>query len=243
MRRSVASNSERYRYLKYLSEQIQSFPLEREYRYTVEMLSKAQVDRASTIKYMMRVISDNPDLPTIIRQAQDNEKTAVLVETELNKLPPYSHNSPDGQFDVSYCAVEREMAKSVENLIRPVVPEFHLMFHYTSPAGKARYEREAVFSVSEMTGLLKEMKKTAESRTTAKYQRSLVSDSLRYDVMKRDGFRCVLCGRDVSDGIKLHVDHIIPVSKGGLSTMENLRTLCEDCNRGKRDKYDEQGVN
>ncbi len=90
MRQSVASNSERYRYLKYLSEQIQSFPLDRKYRYTVEMPSKAQVDRASSKKVMMQVISDRPDLLNIIKQAYDNEKTARLFDAELNKLPPYS---------------------------------------------------------------------------------------------------------------------------------------------------------
>ena len=62
-------------------------------------------------------------------------------------------------------------------------------------------------------------------------------------VMKRDGFRCVICGRSAKDGVTLHVDHIIPVSKGVKTEMSNLRTLCSDCNLGKRDKYDEFGVN
>lgn len=61
--------------------------------------------------------------------------------------------------------------------------------------------------------------------------------------MKRDGFRCVLCGRTAADGVKLHVDHILPVSKGGKTEVDNLRTLCDECNLGKSDKYDEKGVN
>ena len=69
-------------------------------------------------------------------------------------------------------------------------------------------------------------------------QRRLITPSLRYDIMKRDGFRCVICGRGADDGVKLHVDHIKPVSKGGLSTPSNLRTLCQDCNLGKSAKYD-----
>ena len=83
---------------------------------------------------------------------------------------------------------------------------------------------------------------------TAEYQRrrerSLMTDSLRYDVMKRDGFKCCICGASAKeDGIKLHVDHIIPVSKGGTTVMSNLRTLCNHCNMGKSDKYDENGLN
>jgi hypothetical protein len=60
---------------------------------------------------------------------------------------------------------------------------------------------------------------------------------LRYEVMKRDQFRCVTCGRTpaTSPGTKLHVDHLHPESRGGPTTPENLRTLCEDCNLGKAD--------
>lgn len=58
---------------------------------------------------------------------------------------------------------------------------------------------------------------------------------LRFAVLRRDSYRCQLCGRDASDGIKLEVDHKIPVAKGGTDDLLNLWTLCFDCNRGKRD--------
>ena len=77
----------------------------------------------------------------------------------------------------------------------------------------------------------------------AALQRKKMTQSMRYDVLKRDNFRCTICGRGQEDGVKLHVDHIRPVSKGGKTVMENLRTLCSDCNLGKRDKYDEDGEN
>ena len=61
---------------------------------------------------------------------------------------------------------------------------------------------------------------------------------MRYNALKRDGFRCVLCGASSDDGAtRLEVDHIIPVSKGGLTEITNLRTLCHNCNSGKSDKY------
>jgi len=59
----------------------------------------------------------------------------------------------------------------------------------------------------------------------------------RYKVLKRDNFKCVACGRNVEDGIKLHIDHKIPFSLGGLTTLENLRTLCGDCNISKSNKF------
>lgn len=67
-------------------------------------------------------------------------------------------------------------------------------------------------------------------------QRRLMTDSLRYDIMRRDGFRCQLCGMTAKDGVKLHVDHIIAVSKSGKTEPSNLRTLCERCNLGKSNK-------
>jgi HNH endonuclease len=57
---------------------------------------------------------------------------------------------------------------------------------------------------------------------------------LRYEVLRRDGFRCQLCGRTAAhEGVKLEVDHIFPRSKGGEDTLGNLQTLCWDCNSGK----------
>ncbi|MDR0910353.1 MAG: HNH endonuclease [Spirochaetaceae bacterium] len=58
---------------------------------------------------------------------------------------------------------------------------------------------------------------------------------LRYKILKRDNFRCSICGRSPATtlGLELHVDHIIPFSKSGKTVESNLRTLCSDCNIGK----------
>lgn len=91
----------------------------------------------------------------------------------------------------------------------------------------------------------KKARETAEARRkeAVRQERSKLSASLRYDVLKRDNFRCTICGRSASDGVTLHVDHIKPVSKGGKTEMSNLRTLCDYCNLGKSDKYDPNGTN
>lgn len=67
-----------------------------------------------------------------------------------------------------------------------------------------------------------------------------ISLSLRYKVLRRDHFRCVIYGRSPAKdhAIELHVDHIIPWSKGGQNVEDNLRTLCFDCNLGKGDKLE-----
>ncbi len=56
--------------------------------------------------------------------------------------------------------------------------------------------------------------------------------ALRFQVLRRDGFTCQYCGRKPPE-VKLHIDHLLPWSAGGLNVAENLRTSCEPCNLGK----------
>lgn len=60
-----------------------------------------------------------------------------------------------------------------------------------------------------------------------------LTKKIRFEVFKRDGFKCQYCGKFPPDVI-LEVDHINPVSKGGTDDMNNLVTSCFDCNRGKK---------
>ena len=57
---------------------------------------------------------------------------------------------------------------------------------------------------------------------------------LRYRILMRDNSICQRCGAKASDGVKLHVDHKIPVEFGGDNSESNLWTLCEPCNEGKK---------
>jgi hypothetical protein len=70
------------------------------------------------------------------------------------------------------------------------------------------------------------------------------SIGLRFKVLQRDRFRCQLCGRSPATDLncQLHVDHIIPFSKGGKTVMENLQTLCSECNLGKGSKLESPSV-
>jgi hypothetical protein len=56
---------------------------------------------------------------------------------------------------------------------------------------------------------------------------------LRFRVLQRDGFRCRYCGRGRAEGAILQLDRVVPFSKGGASTEDNLVTACSACNRGK----------
>ena len=75
-----------------------------------------------------------------------------------------------------------------------------------------------------------------EKPSTTKASRN-INPRLRFLVMQRDYFKCCACGASPAKdpAVTLHVDHIIPWSKGGPTEMENLQTLCSKCNLGKGD--------
>ncbi len=74
------------------------------------------------------------------------------------------------------------------------------------------------------------------SRRAAGSRRSL-SPGLRATVLIRDNCLCRMCGASPAKDpdVTLHVDHIVPVSRGGPTTLDNLQTLCAACNLGKAD--------
>jgi len=49
-------------------------------------------------------------------------------------------------------------------------------------------------------------------------------------IFKRDGYKCVVCGRGREDGVEIHADHKIPLDKGGTNTVDNGQTLCSEHN-------------
>lgn len=63
-------------------------------------------------------------------------------------------------------------------------------------------------------------------------KRKAISKKMRFEVFKRDSFKCQYCGKSAPEVI-LHVDHMNPVFEGGKNELVNLITSCEACNFGK----------
>jgi hypothetical protein len=68
-----------------------------------------------------------------------------------------------------------------------------------------------------------------------------ISPPLRNEILERNGFTCQLCGAGPGDTdpfnpsrkVRLHIDHIIPISQGGTNDKNNLRVVCSACNQGR----------
>lgn len=65
-------------------------------------------------------------------------------------------------------------------------------------------------------------------------ERGIIDAKTRYRILQRDHSICQRCGKTTKDGVKLVIDHKIPVEMGGETVDENLWVLCEECNLGKK---------
>ena len=90
--------------------------------------------------------------------------------------------------------------------------------------------------IAAMNGDITDTKQANSEKTTTNNPRN-INYRTRFKVMQRDNFKCQICGASPATqaGVLLHIDHIVPVAKGGQATMDNLQTLCQKCNLGKSD--------
>ena len=75
-------------------------------------------------------------------------------------------------------------------------------------------------------------------RKSIKGQRALMTSKLREYIKQRDDYTCQACSLSTADekNLLLEIDHIVPLSRGGITSEENLQTLCWKCNRSKGSK-------
>ena len=90
--------------------------------------------------------------------------------------------------------------------------------------------------------ITREFVRTTPKKKPKKNKRKAISKSIRHEVFKRDNYRCVECNASKDDGIVLHLDHIIPVAQGGSDELDNLQTLCQDCNLAKSNRAWKGGI-
>lgn len=243
----VKASSKRYQELLGLSMRYRfDRDIKLQYSLSKRVNYKAQFDHFNCGEYLCEEIEQRFDeCERFIQRVYANLTLYQCYCIEIAALSSevtYSEAESRGvPYDV-YRSMERELCLPLfeEEF---VAPTFLIHIDYQSPQGRKTYRRDHVVVFEEFSALFETVRKRRDARNTAAYQRKIMSHSLRYDIMKRDGFRCVLCGRSANDHVTLHVDHILPVSKGGKTEYGNLRTLCSDCNMGKRDKYDAHGMN
>lgn len=242
----VINTSLRYKDVLCINNRYDFYDLKNKYIYHKYHKSKVQFDRFDYTKFLEEEIEKDIDFFKWIQKAVvENNRLIKQYKMELMNISPFVDGDTFDIKGVSFSKYRKMEERIVANkILYPVLePQIVIVSSYISPKGRNSYNDNRIFSYSELVKEYNIVCENLKKKETKEYQRKIMTDSLRYDIMKRDGFKCVLCGRNADDGVKLHVDHIIPVSKGGKTVPSNLRTLCDSCNLGKRDKYDKYGAN
>lgn len=179
-----------------------------------------------------------------LRNVDINRNLYSQYQSELSRLRSTITVADCERLNIPVWRFEKEEQILVASIIQnPIITlQARCEKIYRSPAGRNTYRSTFTFSEKTIQDTVVKVQEDAKRKSTESYRRKAerqrVTEKLRYQVMRRDGFRCQLCGATQADGVKLHVDHIIPVSKGGTSDIGNLRTLCDRCNRGKGDQFE-----
>lgn len=218
--------------------------VQRQYQYTIRLQSKAKFDRYDLNMLFDDAVLHNDELMRAVEAVEKNRIMYVLYSSKIKKLKSEMTHEKAKSLHISYrkyVEIERELF--YEQQIKPILEcNVVCIAAYSSPQGRNNYSKKAIYKIDEVTQRYKILQSQIAVQNSEemrrKRARSQMTDKLRYAILKRDGFRCKLCGRTADDGVKLHVDHITPVSKGGETVPSNLRTLCEACNLGKGDEIE-----
>jgi hypothetical protein len=118
------------------------------------------------------------------------------------------------------------------------VPYPEYRFEYVSAGGNSSQRTLVTLNTSTIDALIELLSAKIRFAKSAAGQRALMTAKLRGFIKERDNYTCQQCTASVAvePNLLLEVDHIIPVSKGGLSEVGNLQTLCWRCNRTKSNK-------
>ncbi|MEO7260396.1 MAG: HNH endonuclease signature motif containing protein [Jatrophihabitantaceae bacterium] len=118
------------------------------------------------------------------------------------------------------------------------VPYPEYRFEYVSAGGNSSQTTSVELDTPTIDALIEALSQKIRFSRSAAGQRALMTAKLRGFIKQRDNYACVQCRVSLAaePHLLLEVDHIMPVSRGGLSTIENLQTLCWRCNRTKSNK-------
>lgn len=241
----VKAESVRYRKILCLNEEQNFHNISSEcYKFTSKCKSKKSFDKLNLDDYMRYIIEKNEhNIANIINKIEDNNYMYDAYCFDLRSIKSVVTQEQMQEFKMTekgFKRIEDKVCTSVKLNPRLKI-NIYLSANYISPKGKKRYEKHREYNYDKIKILYYKVMRNKEIREAfeeqKKKERMKMTDSLRYDILKRDHYRCQICGVTAKEGAKLHVDHIKPIAKGGKTVPENLQTLCDRCNLGKSDKY------
>jgi hypothetical protein len=189
------------------------------------------------IKYLMKyfgIKADQATLADVQRVADDIARLEEAVDNVRGREAEITAKINPPAFIMMYYA--SDFWDQVGVHLSPIqVPYPQYTFQYTSAGGNSGQKTPVRLNTPTLEALSETLVEKIRWTKSAAGQRDLMTARLRNGIKERDRHTCRLCGVSLAaePHLLLEVDHIMPVSKGGLSTPENLQTLCWRCNRSK----------
>jgi len=208
------------------------------YNASLQVVRSASAD---PIKYVMKYFSVNADQATLAdvqRVADDISRLEEAVANVKGREADITAKINPPKFILKH--YRKEFWGRIGAQMSPIeVPYPRYKFQYTSAGGNSSQTTTVELNTPTLEALSATLVDKIRWAKSAAGQRALMTTQLRDAIKQRDHYACVNCR--VSLGAEPHllleVDHIMPVSKGGLSMPQNLQTLCWKCNRSKGASY------
>ncbi len=208
------------------------FIREREY-------SRRSLDRVTGYSIIMYNIENNVNyLRTDIENALYNINLLWDYKKDIEDVLKKEFVNESNYTDKKYKRVEDKILRKIIYTKNDFLITLKVEAYYESNKGNTYIKKNGNYNFEELVSYYNEWLNGGKYKESIKREREIMNSEIRYNVLKRDNYTCKICGATSRDGVKLHVDHIIPVSRGGKTVMSNLQTLCDRCNRGKSNKMD-----
>ncbi|ORV96281.1 HNH nuclease [Mycobacterium kyorinense] len=196
--------------------------------------------KAAPVKYVMKyfgIKADEASLADVEKLGEDIARLEDAISNLEQREASITESFDPPAFILKHYA--DDFMKHVGVKLSPIsVPYPVYVFEYVSAGGNSGQKTTVTLNTPTIDALIETMSQKIRFRKTVAGQRALMTSKLRNFIKSRDNHTCRSCSVSVAaePHLLLEVDHVIPVSKGGLSTPENLQTLCWRCNRTKSNK-------
>ena len=183
-----------------------------------------------------------------IEATEDKLNEVELLGESISKLENAIKNIGDREASISTSInppkfILKHYLEEFRSQIGLSVPQISVpyptyKFQYVSAGGNSSQETSVKLDSPTIDTLIETLSGKIHFKKSAAGQRAVMTARFREQIKNRDKYTCQICEISTNDEahLLLEVDHIKPVSKGGLSTEENLQTLCWKCNRSKSNK-------
>lgn len=228
-------NTSRYNYRR--DRNVANYNAPNVHNCSLQVVRNASVD---PLKYVMKYFNIKADTDNLAKAEALGADIASLENAVRNlkeREESIAESIDPPPFILKHYAEEFMEHVGVE--LSPIeVPYPRYVFEYVSAGGNSSQQTSVTFDAKVIDALIETLSGKIRYRKSAAGQRALMTSKFRAFIKERDDHTCQQCSVTLADEphLLLEVDHIVPVSKGGLSTPEDLQTLCWRCNRTKSNK-------